>query len=323
MRTSHKLTQFLLASLALVALAASALAQIPVANNFTPSDQKAGSVLVFPYYNSSSALGSTVNTRLTITNTDTSLNIPANTVAVHLFLIAGCSPADMYMCLTPMQQFSFTAKDWDPDRQGYLIAVAVDSTTGVPRQHNFLIGNAFVNDGDYVGNYGAEAFWRYTGTGVPGPDGANILEFDGVEYDAAPTGFLAEIQSVNDATQRIVHASIQGNLNGTTASVGTVGSSRVYNQNEILKSFSFGLTGCLAIFQVTNATIRTAPQLNVHIPSGEGGTLYYDTTVGSVGLIMTANRHNQLATQWSGIRTIHKRATSDRNLEVPVFIPTC
>jgi hypothetical protein len=322
MRTSHKLTQFLFASLAFVALVVTSLAQAPQPAPILPSDQRPGSVLVYPYYNSSSALGSTVNTRITITNTDVSLNIPANTVAVHLFLISGCSPADMYMCLTPMQQFSFTAKDWDPDRQGYLIAVAVNATTGVPIRHNFLIGNAFVNDGDFVGNYGAEAFWRYSDSAVPGA-AADVLEFNGTEYDLGPTGFLAEIQSALDATQRIVHASIAGSLNGTTSAISTVGSSRVYNQNEILKSFAFGLSGCLAIFNITNTTIRTAPVLNAHIPSGEGGTLYYDTNVGSVGLIMTANRHNQLATQWSGIRLVHKRAGSPTNLTVPVFIPTC
>ena len=316
MQTSRKLTQFLFAALALVALAASALGQAIDANNFTPSDQKRGSVLVYPYYNST--VNGVVDTRLTLTNTDTSSpNNPANTVAVHLFLIAGCSAADVYVCLTPMQQISIKASEWDPERQGYLIAVAVDSTTGIPRIHNFLIGNAFVKDGDFVGNYGAEAFWKYGAGAVD-----NTLEFNGAEYDYAPTGFLAEIQSPADATQRIVHASIDGDVNAP-GSLASVGASRVYNQNEKLASFNFGLSGCLAIFNVTRDTIRTSPRLDLHIPSGQGGTLYYDLNRGSVGLIMTANRHNQVPTQWSGIRTIHKRVVSSRMLTMPIFIPTC
>lgn len=314
MQTSRKLTQFLVAALTLVALAAAALAQAPPV---LPSDQRAGSVLVFPYYNST--VNGAVDTRLTITNTDVSSpNNPANTVAVHLFLIAGCSAADMYMCLTPMQQLSIKASEWDPERKGYLIAVAVDTATGFPKQHNWLIGNGFVKDGDYVGNYGAEAFWKHT----PGALANGVISFDGVNYDGAPTGFLAEIQSPLDATQRIVHASIEGDINAPL-SIGTVGASRVYNQNEILKSFNFGLSGCLADVVVNTTNIRTAPQLTNHIPAGQGGTLYYDTTRGSVGLILTANRHNQNPVNWSGIRTIHKRAVSARTLTIPVFIPTC
>jgi hypothetical protein len=97
MQTSHKLTRFFVACLALVAMATAALAQV---TNNIPSDQKAGSVLVFPYYNSTA--NGAVDTRLTITNTSLTTN-----AYIHLFFVSsGCSQADMFMCLTPMGQFS-------------------------------------------------------------------------------------------------------------------------------------------------------------------------------------------------------------------------
>ncbi len=62
------------------------------------------------------------------------------------------------------------ASEFDPEvKGGWLLAVAVNAA-GVPYNPNSLIGNAFVIDGDYVGNYGAEAIrdfvayscWRRT-----------------------------------------------------------------------------------------------------------------------------------------------------------------
>ena len=75
---------------ALIVLAASALAGNPP-TNVAVSDQKAGSVLAFPYYTS---VG-TSDTRLTISNTG---NYSAN---VHMFFVdASCNQADQYICLT-------------------------------------------------------------------------------------------------------------------------------------------------------------------------------------------------------------------------------
>jgi hypothetical protein len=339
MRTSHKLTQFFVACLALVAMASAALAQV---TDRIPSDQKSGSVLVFPYYNSNAA--GTIDTRLTITNTSLTTN-----AYIHLFFLQGstCAPSDMFMCLTPMGQLTMKASDFDPSVQGYLLAVAVDGYTaalggrndgGLVRFNN-LIGNAFVRDGDYIGNYGAEAFWRYAldanNNPIPGgPELAvpaavdNTINFNGTEYDFAPNGFWAEIQSPLDATQRITQASLDGNLVTGTLSTGAAnltGTNRVYNADEVLKSFqASGTGGCLRILEINETTIRTAPRLNQHIPAGSGGTILYSTTGGSVGLLQTANRVGQVAAPWSGIRTIHKRAvTAAAVITVPNFIPTC
>src|SRR5437762_1622349 len=93
--TSRKFTQMFLALAALVVLSLSALAADP---GITPTpavnsvnDQRAGSVLIYNLYSSSSTNPAAENTRINITNTsDTS------SVFVHLFFVDGktCSVAD-------------------------------------------------------------------------------------------------------------------------------------------------------------------------------------------------------------------------------------
>src|SRR6185436_13679900 len=103
------------------------------------SDQKAGSVLIYIIYTSSSD-PIRQNTRLSLTNTD-----PARPIAVHLFFVDGstCSVADANICLTANQTSSFLASDLDPGTTGYIVAVAVDAN-GCPTNFNFLIGDEYV-----------------------------------------------------------------------------------------------------------------------------------------------------------------------------------
>jgi hypothetical protein len=184
MRTSHKLTRLFLALTALMALASVSFAQPIVGtatngatNQIQVSDQKPGSVLVFPYYVSD--INAKWDTRITISNTATG-NIPVNaqgnfglytnSIIVHVFMVQGsnCSQADFFLCLTKGASMSFRMLEQDPGVTGTLIAVAVDYQ-GLPVSWNALIGNAFVNRGTWQGNYGAEAFastqqvgWRTT-----------------------------------------------------------------------------------------------------------------------------------------------------------------
>jgi hypothetical protein len=318
--TSHKFTRLFFALAALIVLAASALAGNPP-TNVAVSDQKAGSVLAFPYYTS---LG-TSDTRLTISNTG---NSDAN---VHMFFIgADCNQADQYICLTANASASFLASEYDPSNSGYLLAVAVDNS-GQPVKNNVLIGNAFINDGNYVGNYGAEAFWA-----AKAPAAVNtttmtaILDFDGVVYDQLPTQHVAEIQSPNDSVgQRIIVAGLRGSVISGMAGAAQDGIGVAYNDGEKPGSYSspFG-SGCVRSFIVDAKTPRVPGGLgsqaginnNALIPAGRTGTLKWNTT-GSVGLILTPKTG---ANKWSGIRTLHKTASASKTLEIPVFdAPNC
>src|SRR6185295_14486975 len=88
------------------------------------SDQKAGSVLIFPVYTSSLSNPAVENTRLNLTNTD-----PGRSAFVHLFFVDGsnCSVSDSFICLTANQTMTLNAADIDPGVTGYVIAVATDS----------------------------------------------------------------------------------------------------------------------------------------------------------------------------------------------------
>ncbi len=322
--TSHKFTRLFFALAALIVLAASALAGA-APTNIGVSDQKAGSVLAFPYYTS---LG-TSDTRLTISNTGNYSN------NVHMFFIgADCAQADQYICLTANASASFLASEYDPSNSGYLLAVSVDDR-GTPISNNSLIGNAFVNDGNYVGNYGAEAFWSSVPslrpTAKPSADMTATLKFDGYLYDYLPNQHVAEIQSPNDSVgQRILTVGLNGSIISGINGAAQNGIGIAYNDGEKPGSFSSPFSGsCLRSFIVSPTTPRVPGGLgsiagvnnNALIPSGRTGTLKWNTT-GSVGLILTPK---QGTNKWSGIRTLHKTGVrADGSLVIPVFdAPNC
>lgn len=341
MRTSHKLTRLFFALSVLIVLAASAFAG-PAPTNIGVSDQKAGSFLAFPYYTSAG----TSDTRLTISN------VGDRTVAVHMFFMgSNCDQADQFVCLTANASATFLASEYDPFNTGYLLAVAVaDGTSafkdaagatimaGCPVQYNGLIGNAFVNDGNYVGNYGAEAFWLHTAAGVACDTTTMLatLNFNGNcgvgGYDMLPNQFVAEIQSPNDSVgQRIIMASLKGTIGGDPLTgANQTGVGVAYNDGEKAGSYTnpFG-SGCLRSFTITPTIPRvpgglgSIPLVNnpALIPSGRTGTLRWNTT-GSVGLILTPRTGTN---KWSGIRTLHKTSvlTTAASLVIPIFNPNC
>ncbi len=325
MQTSHKLTRLFLALASLVTLAAMSFGQVPTqgasnvpVNQIEVSDQKPGSVLVYPYYISNAQ--TKADTRITLSN------LGARYAIVHLFFLAGsnCQQADQYVCLTKGASIAFKTSDQDPEMNGYVLAVAVDGM-GRPISYNALIGNAFVSTGPYVGNYGAEAFASSYKEGEltdgTGADGLARLDFNGQAYDRGADQFAVEIQSPNDAAgQAIVHASLQGDIaSGSVTSIAQAGTGLVWRGDERQGSFVNFIGGrCQSINVVTGTAPRVPTTLGVFLPKGSIGTLVYATNVGSVGLLMTPNTNT-----WSGIRTLHKTRTRNSSLTIPVFMPVC
>lgn len=282
--------------------------------NVRGSDQKAGSVLVFPYYVSKAA--EFKDTRISITNAG------ERAATVHIFFIDGasCQQADQFLCLTPNASFSFKASEYDPEATGWLLAVAVDAQ-GRPVQYNGLIGNAFVNDGLYVDNYGAEAFWANSPLVATVADGTARLFFDGASYDAVPNQFAVELQSPLDAPgQKIVTASLSGNLVSSQLSgAAQVGTALIYNGNEKpFGSFSAWLSGgCQATATVTTTSPRVPNGMAVMIPSGQVGSIKINVGA-AVGLLLTPRTGT-----WRGIRTLHKTALTTTTITIPVLAPVC
>ena len=328
MQTSHKLTRLFLALASLVSLAAASFGQVPTVgagnvpvNQIEVSDQKPGSILVYPYYTSNAQAKS--DTRVTLSN------LGAQNVIVHLFFLAGanCQQADQFVCLTKGASISFKASEQDPETTGYILAVAVNEM-GAPIHRNQLIGNAFVNAGDFVGNYGAEAFANVSPAGTPAFDGnadpaLHTLLFDSIipgGYDRPADQFAVEIQSPNDATgQTIVHASLNGNIaTAAMTNIAQAGTGLLWRGDEKQGSFVRFIAGnCLSSNVITATAPRVPTGLGVFLPKGSIGTLTYATTP-SVGLLMTPKSN-----AWSGIRTLHKTRTVNSALVIPVFMPVC
>lgn len=187
MQTSRKLTHALAALFALVMMSVAALAADPGAPypaTSEISDQKAGSILIYNYYTSPAAAAPAQDTKINITNTSSTSG-----VVVHLFFVAeNCSIADFKLPMSANLTFSFNVSEFDPGINGYLVGVASDAETGLPRSHNFLIGDAYIKS-PTVGsvNLAAEAI-AATYLGVldsdPNLTGA-VLRF-GVNYNRLP-----------------------------------------------------------------------------------------------------------------------------------------
>ena len=286
-------------------------------NQIAVSDQKAGSVLVYPYYTSNSQ--TKADTRVTLSN------LGLANVGVHVFFLRGsdCQQSDQYICLTKGASISFKASEQDPETTGYIVAVAVDAM-GRPISWNHLIGNAFVNTGEVVDTYGAEALAALSPAGtLTSGNAVNTarLMFDSLNYDRAADQFGVEIQSPNDATgQTIVHASLSGNIaTATVDSIAQSGTGLLIRGDEKQGSFVRFIGGnCQSINAINATTPRVPTGLGVFLSRGSLGTLTYATNVASVGLLLTPKNN-----AWSGIRTLHKTRTKDSTLTIPVFMPAC
>lgn len=286
----------------------------PVNGIVKVSDQKPGSVLVFPYYISKAA--EKKDTRMTITN---SFDKP---ITAHVFFIDGatCQQADQFLCLTPYASFTFKASEYDPEATGWLLVVAVDAT-GRPTQANGLIGNAFVNDGEYVDNYGAEAFRANSSLLATVTAETATLFFDNQSYDVVPNQLAAEIQSPLDApNQRVITVGLQGDLTRSTLSgAAQSGTGLLINGNEKpTGSFVSWLNGGCQAQALINATSPRVPNgMNGMIPKGQVGTMQWRIGAG-VGLLMTPR-----TAPWSGIRNLHKTGSTTTTLTIPRLAPVC
>ena len=307
----------------------------------TVSDQKAGSLLVFPYYDTGLIGGGGNKTQIAITNTSTAQN---DNVTVHLFFMDGrdCTPVDFFICLTPNGSITLPVVDIDPGVKGYVIAVAVNGTDGTPIQKNVLIGNAFVNaiittggiPATYVGNYSAESFTAI-GMGAAlftAGAGTATLKFDGLGYDPVPNVFAVQIQSPTDALNQLVVTSgligdmtIADPLNSAVSNLSgaaQTGTGQLFSQNEKAYSFVRFLNGsCQASTLISDRSPKVASTLSNIIKTGETGWMRFNVG-GAVGLLMTPSTAPKLL---SGIRTLHKLGVNTATtLTIPTFIPpTC
>ena len=337
MRTSHLLNRLFMTLVALVALGSAALAADPglvYPPTSEVSDQKAGSVLIYNLYSSVAASPETENTQINITNTN-----PFATAFVHLFFVDGasCTPADVFICLTPNQTASFLASDIDPGVMGYIVAVASDPVIGCPINFNFLIGSADVRlASGHSASLGAEAFsalYGVAGDGLPGCDMNSVtanLDFNGVVgagYNRVPRVLAVDsIPSPADGNNTLLVINrIGGSLVTGASRIGSL-FGLLFDDAENAYSFTFAPPGCQFKGPISSIRLLNGGLSNI-IPSGRTGWMKFWATVdaGLLGAVLKANSNvGTSARAFTGGHNLHKLTFSaGASLTIPIFSPFC
>ncbi|MGE0129547.1 MAG: hypothetical protein AB7U82_15830 [Blastocatellales bacterium] len=297
------------------------------------SDMKEGSVLFYPIYTSDAANSNSQNTRISMTNTSNTEG-----VTVHLFAVDGasCAVLDAFLCLTPNQTTTFLASDFDPGNSGYLVVVAVEDDTGLPRAFNELIGDEYVKfSSGHAANLGAEA----VAATMMFPAGTNpnvtsvTLKFDGVNYNRLPRILAADnIPSPGDgnSTMLIVNR-VGGNFTLGGGLIGAI-SGLLFDDQENQFSFISNQSSCQFRTTLSNSFPRTFTPFSRVIDSGHSGWMKFwgvDDGRGSEKALLGAMINLNLsakanASAYNQGHNLHKLTLTDKaEIVVPVFIPSC
>lgn len=298
----------------------------PGAPDSLVSDQKAGSVLIFPIYTSSATNPSIENTRLNITNTSLT-----EQVCVHLFAMDGstCSPIDAFLCLTPNQTTSFYSSDFDPGVTGYIIAVAVDCQTGQPKAFNFLIGDEFVKfasgHSSSLGATAVSALLVNPGV-VNGGSFRSDIKFDGLHYNMLPCIVaLDSVPSTADGNSTLlILDSIGGNLTESGTNLGAIFG---YLFDDLENSFSFSSLQNSCQFKVilSNSFPPMFNRFSTVVGAGHTGWMYLNRTNEEALIGVMINRNSTVSSNnFSQGHNLHiLTLTNKSKITVPVSHPGC
>jgi hypothetical protein len=184
-----------------------------------PGQVSKGSILLFNLYSSGSG---GENTSITLANRNATLR-----TMLHLFFVANDgSIADTFLCIPADSSTSFLVSNVDPGGRGYLIAIAVDATSGSPTSFNHLTGKEDIRlaSGHSATDVRAESFQALfpEGTSLPIVADTATINFDGISYSrAARTLLLEDVPSPADGNETIlVFNHIGGNLNSGVSPIG-------------------------------------------------------------------------------------------------------
>jgi len=292
------------------------------------ADTKEGSILFYQIYTSDAVNSNTQNTRITMTNTS-----PTEKVTVHLFGVDGasCTVLDSFLCLTPNQTTAFLASDWDPGATGYIMAVAVEDATGLPRVFNELIGDEYVKfTTGHAANLGAEAIAASMmfPAGVDANVTTTTLRFDGLNYNRLPRILGADnIGSPSDgnSTMLVVNR-VGGNFSTGGATIGNL-TGLLFNDTENSFSFTSNQGGCQMRTILSNAFPRTPTTFTNVIPAGRTGWLklwaFEDRALLGSIIRFNSSAGTSAGAFNQGHNLHHLTLTDAATIVVPVFIPSC
>jgi hypothetical protein len=298
----------------------------PFAAANVTSDQKAGSVLIFPFYSSSAVNPALENTRLNLTNADSS-----RAVYVHLFFIESTGQvADSYLCLTQNQTATLLTSEVDPGVSGFVVAVAADGATGCPINFNFLIGDEYVKlASGHAASLNAQAFAMLPGARVQcdATSSTAELDFDDVSYNAAPRVLAIDnIPSPVDGNSTLLILDrVGGDLRDRISSIGQF-FGILYDDVE--NPHSFESSGSAQLRRLlTRDFPRTTPRLPDVIPTGHSGWLrvWMNADRGMIGAVINFNANaTRQTTAYNQGHNLHALTLTTRSsFTMPVFPAHC
>lgn len=292
------------------------------------SDQKEGSILFYPIYTSDATNPNSQNTRISITNTS-----GTEKATVHLFAVDGasCSILDAFLCLTPNQTSSFLTSDFDPGNTGYIVAVAVDDTNGLPRAFNELIGDSYVKfSSGHQANLPAESIAASMMFPAGTDTNATIatLRFDGMNYNRLPRILGADsIGSTADgnSTMMIINR-VGGNFATSGATIGNL-TGLLFDDSEVSFSFTANLGVCQYRTILSNTFPRTSNTFSRAIPAGRTGWMKFwafeDRALFGSMINLNPNSNASSGAFNQGHNLHHLTLTSTTTIVIPVYIPFC
>ncbi|MFN7927197.1 MAG: hypothetical protein U0Y68_04495 [Blastocatellia bacterium] len=283
---TRSISQALLVFVFAVLAVSSVMAQA-IPDSAPISDQKAGSVLIFNYYGSNAANPNGEDTEIHITNTN-----PQKAGTMALLFIDGKSGAvaDNQVCLAPNQTVNFRMSNADPDIKGYIIAVSVDASTGLPNYFNQFIGSASsLLASGHTASLNAEAIsaLMQSPASSSSEQGAT-LKFDEVHYNKVP-GMLAldNLPAIADGNQTMVLVNqIGGSLPGNRKMDNLGGlTGIVYDAAAKPYAWQVGNINTPQFQKVITADFPlTTPLINVVIPAQSSGWMRLWPTSRSQGV---------------------------------------
>ncbi len=255
------------------------------------SDQKAGSVLLYPYYTSGSGSANAHNTLISVTQT---ADVPQPT---RIYLIRGNGTiVARHICLQAKQTASFPMGTLDAGNTGYIVIVAVDAD-GCPMGANTLIGDAMVKRA--TGHSAALTAYAYAalfsgtiGGCGPGSTTANV-NLDGISYNRSPrTVAVDKVRSRADGNDTVLVLNrVGGNL--ATGSIGSIGSvsGTLFNESGTGFPFSFNVAQPQLVQTITNTFPATSPNFGTVVPPGAIGWMKMagDADIGLLGAVINFN----------------------------------
>ena len=299
----------------------------PATVDTSAGDHKIGSILIYNYYTSDVSQPSSKNTQIKLTNTSDTVE-----VTVRMSLIDGQTGniSIVFFCLLPNQTINFLASEYDPSVTGYIIAVAVDKTTGCPVNSNHLMGGAYVKlPTGHVANLPAIAVSAIATTPPTCTAGGTTatINFDGAAYSRLPRLLAIDnLSSIKDGNNMILVLNrVGGNLISTAPSIGTV-SGKMYDTGRLAEDFNFTSSTPQSANTLSVNFPRIGPKkLDLFIPAGQSGWMKVgaDSNIGLTGVLFNFSAvRSQYA--YSGGNNLQAVVLAGNvTLDIPLAVPNC